>query len=64
MTGELLAALGIIAGATISGIAAVYAVKAEKNSRPTSNGFSAELRADIRELRQLMVDHLADHSRD
>jgi hypothetical protein len=63
MNTELVAALGIIAASVISGMAAIFAAKAEKNSRPVSNGFVPELRHDIRELRSLLLDHLKEHSK-
>ena len=59
---EAITAVGLIAASTISAIAALYAVKGEKNSRPVSNGFAEGLRADVREIRQLMIEHLKDHS--
>lgn len=59
--GESITAIGLLAAATISGIAAIYAAKAEKNSRPISNGFADGLRSDIRELRTLMIEHIKDH---
>jgi hypothetical protein len=34
---EAITAIGLIAAATISAIAALFAAKAEKNSRPVSN---------------------------
>lgn len=63
MTTELVAALGLIAASAISGVAAVFAAKAEKNSRPVSNGFVPELRHDVKELRALLLDHLKEHSK-
>lgn len=52
----------VIIAALISGIAAYYAAKAEKNSRPVSNGFTAEVKQDLRELRDLLTTHLRDHA--
>ena len=63
MTTELIAAFGIIAASSISGIAAIFAAKAERNSRPVSNGFVPELKEDIKELRALLLDHLKEHSK-
>jgi len=58
---ETITAVGLIAASTVSAIAAIYAVKGEKNSRPVSNGFAEGLRADVREIRQLMIEHLKNH---
>ena len=58
---EAITAIGLIAATTISSIAAIYAAKSEKNSRPVSNGFADGIRADVREIRSLMIEHLKDH---
>lgn len=58
---EAITAIGLIAATTVSSIAAIYAAKSEKNSRPVSNGFADGLRSDVREIRSLMIDHLKDH---
>jgi hypothetical protein len=58
---ETIAAIGLIAAATISSIAAIYAAKAEKNSRPVSNGFADGIRQDVREIRSLLIEHFKDH---
>ena len=58
---DAITAVGLIAASTISGIAALYAARSEKNSRPVSNGFAEGIRADIREIRTLMIEHLKDH---
>ena len=58
---ETITAIGLIAATTVSSIAAIYAAKSEKNSRPVSNGFADGIRADVREIRSLMIDHLKDH---
>lgn len=61
--------------AGIAGVSAVKAARAEKNSRPTSNGFAAgvtrslkaledhleDLHKDVREVRTAVVDHLQNH---
>lgn len=57
------AALSGVAASVISGIAVYFAAKAEKNSRPVSNGAIPHIREDLRELRKLMTDHLKDHTR-
>jgi hypothetical protein len=58
---EAITAIGLIAATTVSSIAAVYAAKSEKNSRPVSNGFADGIRSDVREIRSLMIDHLKNH---
>ena len=58
---DAITAVGLIAASTISGIAAVYAARSEKKSRPVSNGFAEGIRADVREIRTLMIEHLKDH---
>ena len=58
---ETIAAIGLIAAATISSIAAIFAAKAEKNSRPVSNGFADGIRQDVREIRSLLIEHFKDH---
>jgi hypothetical protein len=60
---ETIQAVGLIAAATISAIAAIFAAKSERNSRPVSNGFAEGLRHDVREIRALMIQHLNDHGR-
>jgi len=61
---ETIQAVGMIAAATISAIAAIFAAKSEKNSRPVSNGFAEGLRTDVREIRAMLIKHLNDHARD
>ena len=58
---EAITAIGLIAATTVSSIAAIYAAKSEKNSRPVSNGFADGIRSDVREIRSLMIDHLKNH---
>jgi len=58
---DAITAVGLIAASTISGIAALYAARSEKNSRPVSNGFAEGIRADVREIRTLMIEHLKNH---
>ena len=61
--------------ALIAGVSAVKASRAEKNSRPTSNGFAEGVKAslkaleahledvhkDVREVRTAVVTHLENH---
>ena len=59
---EIIRTFGMIVCAGIAGVAAVYAARAEKNSRPVSNGFAKEVTEDLREIRRQMNEHLRDHS--
>ena len=58
---NVLIQLGVIAAATISGVSAIFAARAEKNSRPVSNGFAEEVLTDLRELRRMVFEHLKEH---
>jgi len=60
---ETISAIGLISASTISAIAALYAAKSERNSRPVSNGFADGIRDDVREIRSLLIDHIKDHER-
>jgi hypothetical protein len=64
-----------IVTALIAGYSAVKASRAERNSRPTSNGFAEgvqrslgaleahlnDLHKDVREVRKAMLTHLENH---
>jgi len=66
-----------IVTALIAGYSAVKASRAEKNSRPTSNGFAEgvkgslkaleahleDVHKDVREIRTTVIDHIADHNK-
>ena len=60
---NLIIQLGVIAAATVSGVAAIFAAKAERNSRPVSNGFAEEVLVDLRQVRKLLMLHLKEHDR-
>lgn len=60
---EIITAIAMICSSTIAGIAALFAAKAEKNSRPVSNGFASHVREDLKEIRSMLVDHLKDHNK-
>jgi hypothetical protein len=61
--------------ALIAGVSAVKAARAERNSRPTANGFAEgvkrslkaleshldDVHKDVREVRTAVIDHLQDH---
>jgi hypothetical protein len=64
-----------IVTALIAGFSAVKASRAERNSRPTSNGFAEgvkgslkaleahleDVHKDVREIRTTVIDHIKDH---
>jgi len=72
----LIAALGSVLAAGVSAYGLVKASRAEKNTRPISNGFAGSVQGslkhltahledvhkDVREVRQAMTDHLLSHS--
>ena len=47
--------------ASISAVAVVFAAKAERNSRPVSNGFTKYVLEDLKEVKKLLVDHVSGH---
>jgi hypothetical protein len=60
---------GVVA-ALISTVAAVYARRGARHTKPLSNGFAQTVREDLKavrgdvaEVRQLMTQHLRDHTR-
>ena len=63
MTAHLIDALGVVIASAISGFAAYKASKAEKNSRPVSNGFANTVTTDLRDIRRMLFEHLQDHNR-
>jgi hypothetical protein len=72
----LIAALGSVLAAGVSAYGLVKASRAEKNTRPISNGFAGSVQGslkhltahledvhkDVREVRQAMTDHLLSHT--
>ena len=63
MSQHLVDALGMVIASAISGFAAYKAARAEKNSRPVSNGFANQVTTDLRDIRRMLFDHLQDHNR-
>jgi len=75
MNDATIAALAAISSAIISGYSGVKAKRAERNSRPVSNGFADgvktslkgleahldDVHKDIRELRRALLEHLQNH---
>lgn len=62
MSETIISALASLGVASIAAYGAIKANKAEKNSRPVSNGFASGVREDLAEIRRLVHDHLRDHS--
>ena len=60
---EVITAIAMVASSTIAGIAAVFAARAEKNSRPVSNGFADHVRQDLKEIRTMLIKHIENHDR-
>ena len=64
------AALAGLGASIVAAVSAMYAARAERNSRPVSNGFAdyvrnhlADIRDDHRELRALIIRHLEEHNK-
>lgn len=60
---EIITAVAMVASSTIAGIAALFAARAEKNSRPVSNGFADHVRQDLKEIRTMLIKHIENHDR-
>lgn len=60
---EMITAIAMVASSTIAGIAALFAARAEKNSRPVSNGFADHVRQDLKEIRTMLIKHIENHDR-
>lgn len=58
---ELIQAGGVVIASAISSVAVYFAAKAEKNSRPVSNGFASGVREDLKEIRSLVIRHIENH---
>lgn len=56
-------AIGMIIASVISSIAVYFAAKAERNSRPVSNGFASGVRADLKEIRSMLMRHIENHDK-
>ena len=48
--------------ALISATAVMFAAKAERNSRPVSNGFAGHVVSELQALRQMLFDHVSEHT--
>ena len=62
MTETAIQAVTTIVSASIAAFAAIKASKAEKNSRPVSNGFAKTVTGSLERIEKRMDDHLRDHS--
>ncbi len=61
MTAATIQALATIGAATIAAIAAVMASKAEKNSRPVSNGFAKHVLDTLSRIESRIDKHVDNH---
>jgi hypothetical protein len=52
-----------IVAAAISAVAAMYAARAEKNSRPVSNGFANHVLTSLDRIEQNLDKHINDASK-
>ena len=52
-----------IVAAGISAIAAIYAARAEKNSRPVSNGFASHVLTSLDRIDRNLDKHINDDSK-
>lgn len=62
MTDTAIQAVATIVSASIAAYAAIKASKAERNSRPVSNGFAKSVTGSLERIEKRMDDHLRDHS--
>lgn len=62
MTEATIQAIGTIIAAGVAGFAAVKSAKAEKNSRPVSNGFAKTVTGSLERIEKRIDEHLRDHS--
>lgn len=58
---EAITAIGLIMATTVSSIAAIFAARSEKNSRPVSNGFAAHVVGSLDRIERRIDEHLKDH---
>ena len=58
---EAITAIGLILATTVSSIAAIFAAKSEKNSRPVGNGFPAHVTGSLDRIERRIDEHLKDH---
>lgn len=62
MSDATIQALGTVLAASIAAYAALKASKAEKNSRPVSNGFAKAVTGSLERIEKRIDEHLRDHS--
>jgi len=58
---ETITAIGLIMATTVSSIAALFAARSEKNSRPVSNGFAAHVTGSLDRIERRIDEHLKGH---
>ena len=63
MSQHLIDAIAMVIVSVISGFSAVKASKAEKNSRPVSNGFATDVKSELRDIRMMLFAHIQDHNK-
>lgn len=56
-------AFATVVAAGVAGFAAIKASKAEKNSRPVSNGFARTVVGSLERIELRIDEHLRDHSK-
>jgi len=62
VTDTAIQALATVLAASIAAFAAIKASKAEKNSRPVSNGFAKTVTSSLERIEKRIDEHLRDHS--
>lgn len=62
MTAEIVNAFATIAAASIAAFAAVKASRAEKNSRPVSNGFAKHVLDSLHRIESRIDKHVDGHN--
>lgn len=55
------AAIAGVIPAIISAVAVYFSSRAEKNSRPVSNGFASHVLASLDEIKAELKDHIRNH---
>lgn len=61
MSAEIINGLFGVVVASIAAFAAIKASKAEKNSRPVSNGFAGHVLASLHRIETRMDSHIDNH---
>ena len=61
MTPEIINGLATVLAASIAAVAAIKASRAEKNSRPVSNGFAKHVLDSLHRIEQRIDSHVDNH---